>query len=226
MAIETVRPTESVFAWDEDRAPFSRIRWGGIFAGTVAALGVLALLYAFGAAVGLTGIDPQNPDTMSASSLFTGIWAFIAPIIALFVGGYVASLAGSARTKGIGATYGLVVWGLTTLVGTWLMVDFLSVIVGGAVSVGQTAIEAGGPAVGESIQGSDVAQAQGPALQVAETTGFVIWGVFGSLLVSLLAALGGSVLGASYRVQTMVARARAKARERVIVHEHHAPAAT
>lgn len=226
MAVETVRPIESPFAWDEDRVPFSRIRWGGIFAGTVAALGVLALLYAFGVAVGLTGIDPQNPNTMSASSLFTGIWTFIAPIIALFIGGYVASLGGSARTKGIGATYGLVVWGLTTLVGTWVMVDFLSVIIGGAVSVGQTAIEAGGPGVGEVIRGGDVARAQGPALQAAETTGFVIWGVFGSLLVSLLAALAGAVLGASYRVQNMVARSRAKARERIIVHEHHAPAAT
>jgi hypothetical protein len=43
------------------------------------------------------------------------VWALIAPLIALFVGGWVAARGSSIYTRGQGASHGLVMWGLTTV---------------------------------------------------------------------------------------------------------------
>src|SRR5687768_3322745 len=40
----------------------TRIRWGAVFGGAVASLGIWALLYAFGLAIGLSSIDPGAGD--------------------------------------------------------------------------------------------------------------------------------------------------------------------
>jgi hypothetical protein len=42
-------------------------------------------------------------------------------------------------------------------------------------------------------------EAQGVALEAAETTGHVFWGVFGALLLGMLAAMGGAAAGVSRR---------------------------
>jgi hypothetical protein len=135
-----------------DRRP--RLSWGAIFGGAVTALGLWVLLYAFGLAVGLTSLDPANPNSVRGASIFTGVWGLLAPLIALFVGGWVAGRGSSIVTRGNGATHGLVMWGLTTLLGAWMVVMVTSAIVGGAVSVGKAAVSAGGNAIGAAAGGS------------------------------------------------------------------------
>jgi hypothetical protein len=125
-----------------------RLSWGAIFGGAVTALGLWVLLYAFGLAIGLTSLDPANPHSLRGSSIFTGVWALIAPLIALFVGGWVAGRGSSIVTRGHGATHGLVMWGLTTLLGASMVAVVLSAVVGGAVSVGKVAVSAGRGAIG------------------------------------------------------------------------------
>ena len=131
-----------------------RLSWGAIFGGAVTALGLWVLLYAFGLAVGLSSLDPGNPHSARSSGIFTGIWALIAPLIALFVGGWVAGRGSSIFTRGQGATHGLVVWGLTTLLGASMVAVVMSALVGGAVSVGKAAVSAGGGAIGAAASGS------------------------------------------------------------------------
>ncbi|HEY7373491.1 MAG TPA: hypothetical protein VIF57_15130 [Polyangia bacterium] len=131
-----------------------RLSWGAIFGGAVSALGLWVLLYAFGLAVGLSSLDPANPHSARASGIFTGVWAIIAPLIALFVGGWVAGRGSSIFTRGQGATHGLVVWGLTTLLGASMVALATSAIVGGAFTVGRAAVGAGGSAVGAAASGS------------------------------------------------------------------------
>src|SRR5262245_17914484 len=77
----------------------TRIRWGAVFGGAIAALGVWALLYAFGLAIGLSTVDPHEGNVRGAG-IFTGIWSIVAPLIALFVGGLVASRGSDAMTRG------------------------------------------------------------------------------------------------------------------------------
>ena len=131
-----------------------RLSWGAIFGGAVTALGLWVLLYAFGLAVGLSSLDPAHPHSARSSGIFTGIWALIAPLISLFVGGWVAGRGSGIFTRGQGASHGLVMWGLTTLLGASMVAVVTVALVGGAVSVGKAAVSAGGSAIGAAITGS------------------------------------------------------------------------
>src|SRR5688572_3021289 len=66
----------------DESAAHPRVSWGAIFAGTVVALGVWAMLYSLGLAVGLATLDPNDPSTLKSSGIFTGIWGMIAPLLA------------------------------------------------------------------------------------------------------------------------------------------------
>jgi hypothetical protein len=131
-----------------------RLSWGAIFGGAVTALGLWVLLYALGLAAGLTSLDPANPHSARSSGIFTGIWALIAPLIALFVGGWVAGRGSSIFSRGQGATHGLVMWGLTTVLGASIVAMAASAIVGGVVAVGKAAVSAGSGAIGAVAGGS------------------------------------------------------------------------
>lgn len=142
------------------RAPIS---WGAIFGGAVAAFALWLLLYAFGLAVGLTTIDASDTGSLRPSGIFTGIWALISPLVALFVGGYVAGRSAGVATRGEGASHGLIMWGLTTLIGAFLVANLLGAVIGGVASVGRAAVQAGGQAAGAAFSGAR--QGAGPAAQ-------------------------------------------------------------
>jgi hypothetical protein len=127
--------------------PPIRMSWGAIFGGTVAALGVGILLYSLGFALGLTAIDPNEPGTLRGSGIFTGVWSLVTAFIALFVGGMVASRGSGALTKAGGALHGLVMWGLTTLIGLAMAFLLVSRIVGGVASLGGEAVSGAASAV-------------------------------------------------------------------------------
>jgi hypothetical protein len=256
----------------------SNLRWGSIVGGTVAALGIAALLYSLGLALGLSAIDPDDPGSLKPSSIFTGVWALIVSLVALFVGGYVAARGASALTRMAGGLHGLVMWGLTVVAGMWLLGNVVSGLLSGAAVMGRTATDAvresslplaqltqqfglgmddalnpinarlqaeGKPAVTpQQLQAStrDVIQSglregrldrqtlinaittntaleqkdaaelatrietrftqsrgriQQDALSVAEDTGKAFWGVFGALLLGMLAAIGGALVGSA-----------------------------
>ncbi|EPX58816.1 hypothetical protein D187_003531 [Cystobacter fuscus DSM 2262] len=123
------------------------VRWGAIFAGTVTALGLWALLYTLGLALGLSSINPADAGSAKSSGVFTGIWGLLSPLIALFVGGIVAGRGAGVMSRSSGGMHGLVMWGLTTLVGIWLLSNVVSSVAGGLFSVGKTAVQATGAAV-------------------------------------------------------------------------------
>ncbi|ATB42610.1 hypothetical protein CYFUS_008089 [Cystobacter fuscus] len=123
------------------------VRWGAIFAGTVTALGLWALLYTLGLALGLSSINPADAGSVRSSGIFTGIWGLLSPLIALFVGGIVAGRGAGVQSRASGGMHGLVMWGLTALVGIWLLGNVLSSVAGGLFSVGKTAIQATGATV-------------------------------------------------------------------------------
>jgi len=124
-----------------------KLNWGSILGGALVALGVWVLLYALGLALGLSSVDPNDPGSAKAAGIGTGIWSLIAPLIALFVGGAVASRTAGVLDKTGGALHGAVVWSLTTLLGVVLMGMALSNLLGAAVGVTKTAASAAGSAV-------------------------------------------------------------------------------
>jgi hypothetical protein len=136
--------------------PF-KLSWGAIFGGTFVALGVWLLLYALGLALGLSAVNPADPGSAKSAGIVTGIWSLIAPLIALFVGGVVASRTAGVVDKTGGALHGAVLWGLTTLVGVVLMGMVLSSLVGAAFNVGKTAVGAAGTVIsGAASQGGQL----------------------------------------------------------------------
>jgi len=131
-----------------------RMSWGAIIGGAVTALAIWMLLYAFGLAIGLTSLNPADPSSARGAGIFTGVWALVAPLVALFVGGWMAGHGAGVRGHGAGAAHGLVMWGLTTLLGASMIVMLLSALVGGVFSVGKAAVSAGGSAIGAAATGS------------------------------------------------------------------------
>ncbi len=208
-----------------------RLSWGAIFGGTFTALGVWALLYSLGLALGLSSINPANPSSARAAGIGAGIWSLIAPLIALFIGGMIASRTAGLVDRGAGAIHGAVLWGLTTVVGVVVLSYVLGSVVGGIVGAGTHLATAAAPAVTSAApsdpntlmneaskglqQGKQQlsqlgAQAQSTALKAADGSGKAMWGVFASLLLGLIS----SVLGAAFGVTR---RQRAAAVERVVV---------
>jgi hypothetical protein len=130
------------------------LSWGAIIGGAVAAFALWLLLYVFGLAVGLSSLDAANPRSLRPSGMFAGVWAVIAPLIALFIGGWVAGHGAGAIDRGGGAVHGLVVWGLTTIIGASMMAMLLSAVIGGVFSVGRAVAEAGEGAVSAAARAS------------------------------------------------------------------------
>jgi hypothetical protein len=138
--------------------PPVRLYWGAILGGVVTALAVWALLYAFGLAVGLSAVDPRSPGSLRASGIFTGIWSLVTPIVSLFVGGAVASRGADVTSRVAGALHGLVVWGLVTLAGAWLVTSLLTTVLSG---IGMVAIAGSAALQGAGTPGGYAAQTGG-----------------------------------------------------------------
>ncbi|RKI51762.1 hypothetical protein D7X55_33400 [Corallococcus sp. AB049A] len=130
-----------------------KLSWGAIFGGTFVALGVWILLYTLGLALGLSSVNPSDVGSAKSAGIFTGIWSVIVPLVALFVGGMVAARSAGIVDKGGGALHGAVLWGLTTLLGVFLVGMLVSNVLGAVFNVGKAAVGAGGSAVSSAVSG-------------------------------------------------------------------------
>lgn len=213
VVVEPAATSTTPLAAPVSEAP-SNLRWGAVVGGTVAALGIAALLYSLGLALGLSSIDPRDPGSVRPSGIFTGVWALAVSLVALFVGGFVAARGAGALTRMAGSLHGLVMWGLTVVVGMWLIGTVVSGLLSGAAAMGRTAAEViregsgadakelaarierrAAEARRESTQ--RLAETREDALSAAENTGKAFWGVFGALLLGMLAAIGGALVGSA-----------------------------
>ena len=125
-----------------------KMSWGAIFGGTIVTLGVWMLLHTLGLAAGLTAIDPQDQGSLRGVGIGTGVWSVIAPLLALFVGGFVAAYTGGLLDKMAGAIHGLVVWGLTSVAAAVLLGMAIAATLSAGVKAGAAAISGGASALG------------------------------------------------------------------------------
>lgn len=131
-----------------------RLSWGALLGGIVVALGVWLLLTVLGLAIGLSAIDPSQPASARTAGLTTGIWSLVVPLVALFVGGLVASRTAGIVDRPAGAIHGAVLWALATILSILLMGFVVRNIVGGAAAaVGSAASAAstGAPVVTQAL---------------------------------------------------------------------------
>jgi hypothetical protein len=152
------------------------LRWSAIFGGGVLALGVWILLHALGMAAGLTAVDPRDTGSLRGAGIMTGVWSVIAPLIALFCGGWVAARTAGVVSRGTGAIHGAVVWGLATIAGVFMVASLLGTTVRAGVKLGGAAVggvsalaQAGGQ--GAQTMGLDIGDLLGPINQRLEAQG-------------------------------------------------------
>jgi hypothetical protein len=131
-----------------------RVSWGALFAGTAVALASWLLLYAFGIAAGLSAIDPNDLTSARVSGLGTGVWSILAPLIALFVGGFVTARLVRTPRRGETILHGVVVWALTSLAAFAALGMLLSSLMTGLVGLGGEAIHAAGAATSTALMAS------------------------------------------------------------------------
>lgn len=153
--VETTTQTEVIHG-------HGRLNWGALVGAIFVSLGIWALLYSLGLALGLSSVDPNNPSSLRGAGMGTGVWSVIAPLVALFFGGMFAARSSRSLDRLTATMHGTVVWSVSTVLGIFLIGSALSAIVSGAVKVGGTAATAVLGTAGAAVsQGGNVGKALG-----------------------------------------------------------------
>lgn len=93
------------------------VRWSAILAGTAFAVGMWGVIQVLGIGVGLTALDPDHASSVGPAAYGTGILTVIAPLFAMFAGGYLAAKLANTYDRRVAAAHAAVVWGLTAAAG-------------------------------------------------------------------------------------------------------------
>ncbi|HEX2197366.1 MAG TPA: hypothetical protein VHG88_01910 [Burkholderiales bacterium] len=141
------------------RAEVLKVSWGGIFGGVLVALGLLLLLAALGVAIGISAAQPGETEA-STLGMGAGIWAGLSLLLALFVGGMVATRIGAISDGATGFFEGALVWVVSILLMVYFASSGVSMLAGGAFQMVGGAAQAisstvqGGGAQGVDVSGS------------------------------------------------------------------------
>lgn len=112
-----------------------RISWGAILGGTVVGVATIIMLGLLGTAIGLWAVEPGGEtDTVGGMAAATGIYFAIVQLVALAVGGYVASRMSATYDRQNAFLHGVVVWAVSTVATVWLAASAAGSIVNASVS--------------------------------------------------------------------------------------------
>ncbi len=172
----------------------SRISWSAILAGAAVALGFYSLLTLLGVAIGITASDDVSEGSIGAGA---GIWTFVALCLSLFIGGWVTTqcTVGENRTEAV--LYGVVLWAVSSIL-------LLSMTAAGLrmgldmMATHQTIVAARGQSTRQdegSIAATPNTSNQRTDDRAREFGRNASWWAFGASFVSLLAAVGGAMVG-------------------------------
>ena len=192
----------------------SRVSWSALLAGAVVALTVYLALGTLGVAVGLSTAGTHIDG--GALAIAAAVWAAISMLVALFLGGFVTSKSTVGENHAEAMTYGLLLWG--TIFVALVVLTGLGVNLGVGGMLGQMS----GPGVASSsfaedqLRSGDVAfteeqidmlrQMNTSSAHIRATT--AAWWTFGTLIVSIIASVGGALAGAGPELSLESIRAR------------------
>ena len=151
------------------------VRWGAIWSGFLLLLGALALLSIFGIALGL-----GTPEVGTAAV----IWGAIVLIVSSFIGGWFAGWTSGLKGAATGALNGAIVWALLIAASVVLAALGAAGVLGALANLGIISPQVGPGAV----PSPETLQVQAGA-----------WGTLVALLLSLIAAVVGGVIGGGQR---------------------------
>ena len=96
-----------------------KVSWGGVFAGVLVAIGVSMLLASLGVAIGVSAVDPGETQA-STVGLGAAVWGGVQLLLALFVGGMVATRVGAIIDRTTGFFEGVLVWVVSLILMAYL----------------------------------------------------------------------------------------------------------
>jgi hypothetical protein len=162
-----------------------KVSWGGVFAGVLVAIGVSMLLAALGLAIGFTAVDPSDADA-SAISTGAAVWGGLQLLLALFVGGMVATRVGAIIDRTTGFFEGVLVWVVSLILMAYLAGSGIAsvasgafTLLGGATQTFGAVVQGEGGVANVDVSGTVEQMAErlrGPELvnQVASITGLSV----------------------------------------------------
>jgi hypothetical protein len=131
------------------------ISWGAIFAGAFVAFAVNAALMGLGGGIGFSAFDPEQGDAVSKGALIgAGAYWFIAGLISLFAGGYVAARMAGFRDRALAGLHGLCAWALASTVAIGLVATGVGAALGAAVGLVGSGIKGAASTGAAAIQNS------------------------------------------------------------------------
>jgi hypothetical protein len=111
-----------------------KVSWGGVFAGVLVAMGVSMLLAALGVAIGVSAVDPGETDPATVG-IGAAIWGALQLLIALFVGGMVATRVGAIIDRTTGFFEGVLVWVVSLILMAYLAGSGIASVASGVFSL-------------------------------------------------------------------------------------------
>lgn len=185
----------------------NRVQFGPIVAGVLTAIATLLILTVLGLAIGSSALEPREVgDGVGAAA---AIWGIVSALIAFFLGGWVAAKTAAVAGAGSGLINGLMVGAAILVLILWLTGSGVSAIVGtigsnlGDItslvteetgSTDQAAQEA------EAVQADAEEQlAQVDPASAFDTVRDAAWGTLAGLVLPLVAAGAGGLLGHNTR---------------------------
>jgi hypothetical protein len=111
-----------------------KVSWGGVFAGVLVAMGVSMLLAALGVAIGVSAVDPGETDP-EAIGIGAAVWGGVQLLIALFIGGMVATRVGAIIDRTTGFFEGVLVWVVSLMLMAYLAGSGIASVASGAFSL-------------------------------------------------------------------------------------------
>lgn len=202
------RATDQVVVAAPLRADGVRVSWGSIVGGVLLAIGLLILLTALGAAIGITAAEPGQTDASTAGRA-AGIYGAVSLLLALFFGGWAATRIGAIVDRATSFCEGALVWVVSVMLVAGLATMGLGNLLGSALNLAGTAQQemnasagSSGPMldqakekVGQLMDRAQSGELTQKAQQAKPAATRGAWITFGALLLSLVTAVVGAMVG-------------------------------
>jgi hypothetical protein len=114
---------------------FSRINWGGVWAGDFVGLGIQIVLMALGLGIGLMGIDPNATEPLTRLPVSVEVWSGLAWLFSAFMGAYVAAWLSGSFLRSQGIFHGMVTWGFLMSAFVFLATTTMGFLIGGSYGI-------------------------------------------------------------------------------------------
>lgn len=159
------------------------IDWGPVIAGALIALALSALFAIVGVAIGATAFNPFRPDP-EGLSIGGGLWTAFSALVALQIGGFVATRASPLDDGHGGLIQGATTWALFIVVGL--------ILTGFGASLGVAALFRP-----EALVDARLAAIEDPAAAeaMADRIAAIAWWGALTMALSLVGAIAGGMLG-------------------------------